>query len=228
MKMNYNEFLEGCKIIDAEFEKMTSMTVTVTDGVIDCEKYYNANPRLLWILKEANSDDSWSYINNFKNRDWLLRCNGLSSIRRVIYTSYGILHSSDKTWSEFLWSYEEESQSALQEIGFINIKKQPGGSTSNNNEIAEAYNNNKELLKLQINTYDPDVIIFGNTMNYVDLDDFAGLAQAEKHISPINNHFYYVGDKLYIQAYHPSYMKLSDKDFVMDIVRIYRDWKNRK
>lgn len=222
--MEKTEFLNGCDKIDKLFAQLTSKGTTVTDGVIDREAYFNAKPRLMFVLKEANSEDSWSYIDKFTKKDWLDRCNSLASIRRVIYTSYGILKSENKDWSDFPWSNEEECQSVLREIAFINIKKSPGGSTSNPTAIKEAYQKHRDLLKLQINTYDPDIIIFCNTMNFVELSDFKGLEGAECKISEQNNHYYYVNDKLYIHAYHPSYMKFTDEGYVMDIVNIFREW----
>lgn len=225
MKIDREQFDINCDKIDAIFTNMTSNGTTVTDGVIDRDAYLNAKVRLMWVLKEANSEDSWSYISNFKNIEWLNRCNGLSSIRRVIYTSYGILKSGDIPWSDFPWSNEIECQSALREIAFINLKKMPGGSVANSQEIEDAYKANRELLRLQIDTYKPDVIIFGNTMNLVDKSDFEGLVTAEKRVSDFNNHYYYSDNRLYIHAYHPSYTRMTDKNYVMDIVEIYREWR---
>lgn len=226
--MDRTIFNAQCDEIYRIFSELTTQGTTVTDGVIDSEKYFNAKPRIMWVLKEADSEDSWSYIDNFKKIDWLNKCNGLSSIRRVIYTSYGILKADNQAWSDFPWSNDIECQSALEEIAFVNIKKTPGGSTSDSNEISAAYQKNRELLKLQIEAYNPEVVIFGNTMNLVDISDFEGLDAAEKEMSKHNNHYYSIGDKLYIHAYHPSYLKFSDKDYVMDIVEIYRKWKNSK
>lgn len=217
-------FNRQCDEIDEIFSQLTLQGITVTDGVINREKYYDAKPRLMWILKEANSEESWNYANAFNSSEWLKRCHCMPSIRRVMYTSYGILKSAGKPWSGFPWSDEIECQSALQEIAFVNIKKTPGGSVAYPNEIKKAYRVNRRLLKLQIETYNPDVVIFGNTMNFVETSDFNGLESAVKRISKYNNHYYFAGDRLYINAYHPSYLKLTDRDFVMDIVGIYQEW----
>lgn len=220
---------EHCEKINGIFEQLTAKQITVTDGVIDIDRYFDAKPRILWVLKEANSEESWSYLEAFRNTDWLNKCNGLSSIRRVIYTSYGILKGIDKAWSEFPWSNEPTCQEALLSVAYINIKKTPGGSTSNPQELTDAYQTYRELLKLQIDTYDADVVIFGNTMDYVNTTDFKGLSDAEKQVSKYNNHFYYAGDKLYIHAYHPSYLNgFTDETYAMDIVKIVRDWQNKK
>ncbi len=226
--MKYDEFIKGCNKIDDLFTQLTTKGTTVTDGVIDRNAYFNAKPRLMWVLKEANSEESWSYIDKFKTKNWLNHCNGLSSIRRVIYTSYGILKSEGSDWSKFPWSNEDVCQSALLEIAFINIKKSPGDSVADPSEIKNAYHEHRELLQLQINTYNPDIIIFGNTMDFVELSDFDGLESSECLVSGCNNHYYYANEKLYIHAYHPSYMRLTDEKYVMDIVNIYREWSRNK
>jgi tRNA G10 N-methylase Trm11 len=225
-----SKFKKECEEITARIKQMGVNDYVVVDGVIDPERYLTTNPRILWILKETNSEDvSWSYLENFKNKDWILRCNGLSSIRRISYTSYGILKSGKKEWSEFPWSYEEECFNCLQDIALINIKKAPGNNKSDDNEIANAYKENRELLKKQIYLYDPEVIIFGNTMKYVEASDFEGLDLDKKQISVFGNHFYYAGKKLYINAWHPSCRgkDFTDKNYVMDIVNIVRNWVSR-
>lgn len=227
--MNKELLKEQCEKINDIFAQLSAKQITVTDGVIDIDRYFDAKPRILWILKEANSEESWSYLDAFRDAAWLNKCNGLSSIRRVIYTSYGILNGINKTWSEFPWSNESQSQDALLGIAYINIKKSPGESTSNPQELTDAYQTYRELLKLQIDTYDADVIIFGNTMNYVNIADFKDLLNAKRQVSKYNNHFYYAGDKLYIHAYHPSYLKgFTDEIYAMDIVKIVKDWQNKK
>lgn len=228
MIMDRTVFNAKCDEIDRIFSELATRSTTVTDGVINREKYFNAKPRVMWVLKEANSEESWSYIDAFKDVEWLNKCNGLSSIRRVIYISYGILKAGSRAWCDFPWSNDIECQSALEEIAFINIKKEPGGSTSDPNEIFAAYQKNCDLLKLQIEAYNPEVVIFGNTMSFVDISAFEGLDKAKREISQYNNHYYEAGDKLYIHAYHPSYTNFTDKDYVMDIVEIYRKWRNNK
>lgn len=222
------KFVIDCEDITKKIEALKSNNNLVIDGVIEPKRYFNAKPRILWILKEANSSESWSLIEKFKNPVWLSQCNGLSSIRRVIYTSYGILYGENKAWKEFPWSNEEECLNALLDIAYINIKKVPGGNSSLNEEIANAYETNRHILKMQFDIYNPDIIIFGNTMQYVNLEDFQGLNNAEKMISDFNNHYFYGDNKLYINAWHPACRGkgFTDSGYVMDIVEIYRNWEN--
>jgi hypothetical protein len=197
----------------------------VIDGIIDPEKYLKAKYRILWILKEANSEnDTWSYIDNFKRKDWLLDYGKSNpTLRKIIYTTYGIL--SDLTWEGLPDASSEKSFEPLQEIALINIKKMPGTSVAITDTIQAAYDEDSEILKRQINLLDADIVIFGNTLNYFNKTDFKGLNNSEQQISEFGNHYYNTGDKLYINTWHPATRNMKDEDYVMDIVNIARNWQ---
>ncbi|HHT22196.1 MAG TPA: hypothetical protein GXZ87_02635 [Bacteroidales bacterium] len=220
---------EKCNLISEQIKQIgiKNNSHFVIDGVIDVEKYLNAKYRILWILKEANSEnDSWSYLENFKNKEWLYRCGkSILTLKRIIYTTYGILR--DCQWHEIPDASNEKSFEPLQEIAIINIKKIPGGSTSNPTIIQSAYYENRELLKLQIETYNPDIIIFGNTMQFFNKSDFYGFENTEKQITEYGNHYYATNEKLYIHTWHPAVRGagFTDEDYVTDIISIVRCWK---
>jgi len=223
--MNKDTFKKKCDEITEQIKKIGE--TVVIDGVVDIDRYQNSPIKVLWLLKETNSAGPWSIIENYKNHPWLTENNGLMSIRRVIYASYGINHPEIKDWKDFPWSYEEECQKALRNIAFVNINKLPGSSVANDDEIQDAYNKNRALLKLQFDTYNPDVVIFGNTLKYVNTEDFDGdFSEANKiRTEKLDTHYYPAINRLYINAWHPSYFKgISDEDYVMDIVEITRKW----
>lgn len=219
----------NCNIISEQIEKigLDNNSHFVIDGIIEPEKYLNAKYRILWILKEANSEtDSWSYLEKFKDKEWLYRCGkSIPTLKRIIYTTYGILR--DCEWHEIPDANNEKSFEPLQEIAIINIKKIPGGSNSSSDEIQQAYYDNQELLKRQIKIYNPNVVIFGNTLQYFYKSDFEGLETAEEQKTEYGNVFYDTGDKLYIHTWHPAVRGVSDKEYVMDIVNIVRNWKSK-
>ncbi len=227
--MNKDSFKKSCDEITTKIKVLGDSAVI--DGVVDIDCYLNSSVKVMWILKETNSGGGWSILDNYKNHKWLTDCNGLMSIRRVIYTSYGITHPKEIDWEDFPWSYEEKCQLALRNIAFININKMPGSSYADDIEIQDAYTKNRELLKLQFDTYDPDVIIFGNTLKYVNVEDFdMDFSEIKRErTEKIDTHFYRSKNKLYINAWHPSYFHgVSDKDYVMDIVEIVRKWENER
>ncbi|GIZ16274.1 hypothetical protein [Capnocytophaga catalasegens] len=199
----------------------------VIDGIINPERYLKAKYRILWILKEANSiDSSWSVIENYKRKDWL-ETYGRSNptLKRLIYTSYAILNGSE--WADIPWSNEAKGYDCLQDIAFINIKKEPGDSSANGTEIQEAYYKDKQLLQEQINMCDADIVIFGNTLQYFHKELFEGLETAERQDTEYGNAYYDTGKKLYIWTWHPAMRRATDKDYVMDIVNIVKQWSER-
>ena len=145
----------------------------------------------------------------------------------MIYITYGILR--DCEWSEIPDANNEKSFEPLQDIAIINIKKIPGGSISRGDEIQQAYYDNHDLLKRQIETYNPNVVIFGNTLQYFYKTDFDGLETAEKQDTEYGNAFYDTGDKLYIHTWHPAVRGagFTDEEYVMDVVNIVRRWKRK-
>ena len=153
--MNENSFRKSCNEITEQIKQIGKSAVI--DGVIDIECYLKSPIKVMWILKETNSEGGWSIIDNYKDHKWLTAYNGLMSIRRVIYASYGINHPEIKDWKDFPWSYEEECQTALKNIAFININKLPGSSVADDNMMQDAYYKNRALLKELFNFNDDDI-----------------------------------------------------------------------
>ena len=210
------------------------------DGVINPERYLKARHRVMWVLKEANAPDSpktWSFSDIFQDEKWLLekKCCSIGTIRRVIYASYGILKTDntkemdDQEWLDWPEYRRKECFDVLKEIAYINIKKVPGGGRSNSSEIQEAYDEYHALLKKQFEVYDPDIVIFGGTWNYIDLDDFKNIEGGEIKITDFNQESYAIKDKLFINAYHPGWPRLGEGgDYSLDIVNIVRNWEKSK
>lgn len=227
--MTEDSFRKSCNEITEQIKGIGESIVI--DGVVDIDCYQKSPLKVMWILKETNSEGGWSIVDNYKDPKWLTAYNGLMSIRRIIYASYGINHPEIKDWKDFPWSFEEECQTSLRNIAFVNINKLPGSSVANDYEIQDAYNKNRALLKLQFDTYNPDVVIFGNTLKYVNTEDFDGdFSKANKiRTEKLDTHYYPSINRLYINAWHPSYFKgINDEDFVMDIVEITRKWTMNK
>lgn len=226
---NIDVFKNECDQITKKIEQigLEKNSNYVIDGIIDPGKYLNSRFRILWVLKEANSEtNSWSYLEKFKDKEWLHWCGkSIPTLKRMIYATYAILRDSE--WHEIPDANDEKSFEPLQEIGIINIKKIPGGSSSEVNEIQEAYYENRELLTRQIKTYNANVVIFGNTLQYFYKSDFEGLETSNKQTTDYGNVFYSTDNKLYIHTWHPAVRGagFTDEKYVMDIVNIVRNWE---
>lgn len=202
----------------------------VYDGIIDIDTYSSlpkTTPRILWILKEPNSEDysRWSYSDLLVNdRDgWDGSILGIT-FRRVIYTSYGIIHHQQYASLPSI----KEAYEVVKSIAYINLKKTPGTSVSSDSEIASAYQKNKELILKQINEYQPDILIFGNTMKYL-FDDLKIEESSKLYVDEkTHNTTYYIKDnKLYIHAWHPAYLGkggMTDEIYCDEIISIATKW----
>lgn len=234
------KFKIECNEISAQIEGIGNgkERPVVIDGVINPERYFKARHRVMWVLKEANDPDAtktWSFLKKFQNEKWLLEYCSNPTIRRVIYVSYGILKTDntklmdDQEWFDWPEYKRKECYDALKEIAYINIKKFPGGGSANNSEIQEAYDEYHALLKKQFEVYDPDIVIFGGTWNYIDLDDFKSIEGGEIKRTDFNQEYYTIKDKLFINAYHPGWPRLGEGgDYSLDIVNIVRNWEKSR
>ncbi len=221
-----NDLRKSYESIKHEIENLQENAIT--DGIIDIEAYCSIPenlPRILWILKEPNSseDKRWSYSDLLINDRQEWDGSVLSLVfKRVIYTSYGIL--KHKNYNQIPPIHQKEVYDAVRQIAYINLKKTPGSSVANDKDIALAYHNNKELILRQIDEYQPQILIFGNTMKYLFED--LGIKEADKIYvdDKTHNTTYYIKDnKLYIHAWHPA-ARITSQIYCDEIISIARKW----
>jgi len=201
--------------------------VEIIDGIIDSDKYNASTVKILVVLKEANvapedRDKEIDITAGFRE-DWHKK-NALSvpTFRKLIYATYGILNP-DVEWSNVPYA-NDEAYEAVKQIAYININKLPAGAVSNYTDIKAAYNKNRERLIEQIKDINPDVILFGNTLQFFEYEDLKAtgwdIEHVEKqYVSETHNTVYYVlpHNKLIINAYHPSYTRITDKIYWEEI-----------
>lgn len=221
-----NDLRTSYESIKCEIENLPENAIT--DGIIDIEAYCSIpenHPRILWILKEPNSSENkrWSYSDLLINDRQEWDGSALSLVfKRVIYTSYGILNH--KNYDQIPSIHQKEVYDAIRQIAYINLKKTPGSSVSQDYDIFMAYHNNKSLILRQIEEYQPQILIFGNTMKYLFKD--LGIKEADKTYvdDETHNTTYYIKDnKLYIHAWHPA-ARISSQIYCEEIISIANKW----
>ncbi len=230
--------LEEIQKIEADIaEKITkNNTIPIVDGIINCKNYAKATTRILWVLKEANSSTSWDYQNYLSTKviqgkigkeDDTLK---YEIFRRILYISYGLINNIE--YSKVPYAEEKEVYSIGEEIAYINIKKTGGGSQSDDQEIANAYTANEGLLLKQIEEYEPNILIFGNTLKYFNWDKLKEIGW-DLSEDPIivddktkNTHFYPISkNKLVIHPWHPSYFIVSRDVYCSEIINAGLQWR---
>ncbi len=143
------------------------------DGLSCIEEYCKSELKILWILKEAydkNYNGGWSitevlfkeypYDTKIKNR----------THQKMAYLSYGILNKCKYEDIDYLSSNPCVGE-VLHKIAYINLNKMPANTFTNDGTLWGKYSIWKDVLWSQINNYNPNVIIFGNTFRYFK-DDF--------------------------------------------------------
>ena len=215
----------------------------VVDGIIDIKKYVMAEYKILWLLKEPwgkwDKDKETrkqklgggSFPISYKKLtiEKLEKERYLLTAKRVMEVTAAILRKTNN---------ENDKLEAFKSIAYVNIKKIPIDGdirkTSNKKELQKAYDEHRKLIKKQIATYCPDIIICGNTLGYLPDADCVDRKKTER-IPLIGNSqycYYLTKDKLWINWHHPSYKPRSKKIFLQDYKRIItsavKDWKNFK
>lgn len=148
------------------------------DGVV-CEEFYkDANSKILVVLKEANGNNETVDIVS-----WLRRFDGpgqdrvWDNVARWVYGIGRFVESKEiPDWHEIPAVDPEFKREQIKSICAMNLKKVPGGGTTEWKELDAAADNNKEFIKQQFEIYDPNLTICANVgdlfMNAMDYGEF--------------------------------------------------------
>lgn len=223
--MTINSFKTALAKLDESVKNHYALIKTkesgyVKDGVINVEEYYKSPVKILWILKEPYSGQENEMLKDLNEKRAMgLKTDSQSTWHPLIYISHGILNGFLK-YDEMPKIAEENTISkVLKQVAFINVQKKPGKSRSNNAEIAKAYKENEAILKQQIETLKPDIIIGANTMQY--------FAKNFKPTEKFKN-FHWVKDgQLYIKTYHPAQTIISRKEYVDKVIAVAKAWRDK-
>lgn len=123
----------------------------------------NSDKRILFVLKELNDPgrpyDSRVVVTYNPDSD---NIPSNRNIKNMLYATKGILESKADKTSPF---NENDDMDILMKIwdnaavAKINVKKQPGGSVADTNEIADHMNTYKEFLKQQLQLLNANIIV---------------------------------------------------------------------
>lgn len=128
----------------------------VADGVVDEQVYLSSSPKLLFILKEVNDRDGGEW----DLREFLRKGGRPQTWNNITRWVEGIRSLSiDLPWSGLEQVDEERRCNALCSIAAINLKKSPGGHTTDVEALATIATDNKVFLNRQFSLYAPDIVI---------------------------------------------------------------------
>lgn len=132
----------------------------IPDGIVDEVKYSTSHKKVLYILKEANGGKE-------RNSDWdlkkFLRKGGRKQTwDNIALWQYGINNLNQiLNWNILKSKINDKNfrKTQLESIAAINIKKEPGGHTANNNLLWDYSWKDRDLLREQISIYKPEIIV---------------------------------------------------------------------
>lgn len=209
----------------------------VRDGIVDVVEYLKAPIKILWILKEANSEKhndlgndmrpclkTLNDENNNIHPDWRY------TWRAIAYAMYGVFEDVNYKDIPLMNGNASEVVKHMSKIAHINVKKYGGGSNAKYKPIQNFYNQYKDLIHEQIEIINPDVLIFGGTFGYFANVYFEG----KKPLSEQPNEFttlYKYKDKLLIDTCHPNsgYRRLggTQKEYCDGIINAVKKWNKK-
>lgn len=224
---------EEIKILDSKISQIfhkNNKSEAIKDGAVNLNQYLNSKYKIAWVLKEVNSDSDeggWDLRDALKNlkTESGIKKGWARTFAPIIYTTFGIIN--EKLWEEIpnYWD-EPEIVEVLNKIVYLNIKKTTGGNVANHQEIIEFYQDNKNIFLQQLKLYNPSIIIFGNTFQYVKNDlnteDFKITEYKNSNLCVYSNN-----DKIYLDAYHPA-ARIKKENYVNDIISAVLTWLKRK
>lgn len=219
------------KLVDDIYPKDNDKKEPIYDGIVDEKKYLNSKYKILWVLKEPYDEDDgtgggWSLTKDLLSGKELYPniVKGSHTFEPMVYITYSILNGLLK-WNEMDYISEDENMAqVLNNIALINVNKMPARHTSKDFEIAEWYQLWKPVLLRQIQRYEPDIIIFGNTFMHFSGDLFI---DEDEIINMDHTDYCIIGRKLYISAYHPAQRQVSREDYVNEIISIVSKWEKK-
>jgi hypothetical protein len=198
----------------------------IIDGLTNPEIYAKASPKIMFILKEAYEDEGcgggWNHA-EYLNEDEVI--NATTTHIRVSRITTGIYH--DLTWDSDKWKSipQEIIENEFKSLSWLNVGKfpAPAGTTTSNPRLWKVYQDWKDILFDQIESFDPDIIIFGNTF-FVFYEDIIDTLRVISKDGP--THIYLDNkNRLLLDAYHPGMRgtPVSLKDYFNSIIYAVRE-----
>jgi hypothetical protein len=203
----------------------------IWDGVCDIEKYCSSSPKIMWILKEGydNYDENgalgggFDVYGDWKNPEKFDNVMEIKTWRPMMYIMNGI--ASGEKWDDMDWVWDDPNMLALLAgSAYINASKMPGFTRSGN--MYDKFNQWKEIVLEQIDAYEPDVIIFGGTLDLLWETEVCDCGEAHvlEGIAKIADAYKNKKGQILIDAYHPGQTKLKQSVYVDSIVSLVRKY----
>ena len=173
----------------------------ITDGIVNLPKWTKQNPRVLFFLKEAYTDNPKGYdltaALDSEGADFAKKNSPIWA--RVAVWTQAIYDSTELPPLPYDEAkIKSQADDNIRSIAVINIKKSNGQKSSNDTDLKEFLANDKDQLTEELKIINPDVILCGGTFHL--LQKYGMFPDANK----VTRNDYLWNDKLIISYWHPS------------------------
>lgn len=157
------------------------------DGIIDEALWHSAPRKVLYLFKETNEfrGDFRLLLNE---KPWKVIGHWTYALCNVQNGKLPFFLDADNNYNEFC------RMSAI-----LNLKKETGGSTSDNDEIKRVAARDKELILEQLEIINPDIVICGGTFHLIKDILISSSEQLDK-----DKRCYRINNRIWIDFCHPS------------------------
>ena len=132
----------------------------VSDGVVSETDYQKSSPKIAFILKEVNDKGG----GDWDLREFLRNGGCDETWNNVTIWVHGMRSlPTIHEWSFYEKITEDFRKEILKSIVAMNLKKSPGGHTTNPSELNRVANEDRDYIQRQYAIYDPDITVCGGT-----------------------------------------------------------------
>ncbi len=230
MKKSLEEFQNEVSQLDERiksyYKSLPSYSDTrqlITDGVVSPADYYDAPVKIMWLLKEPYCTSNiegkmggWSMAKGlYEERSLGKKKDSHQTWHPITYISYGIQNGIDQLEKMPKLSANKGLYLSLRKIAFVNVKKIPGKSWSDDKVIEQACSEQGHIVLEQIEAYQPDIVIGGNTVHL--LKNILGVTKEDE----LGSGDFKKNGCLFINAKHPAQRKkgVTWPIYVNDIIK---------
>ncbi len=200
------------------------------DGPAFPKLYFKSDKRIMWVLKNSydDCDENGNPVSDGMDvRDWFCDQALETASHKQIFIKMALISyciQNGLAYSEDLLCNKSLLMHSLKSIALVDLSKLPGGTSITDKDLKKEFSYFKKVFEKQIALYEPDVIIFGNTL-HICHDAFPGLNYKKPQTVYESNGNCLLRSfidksckRLYLEAYHPSY-PMSYEDYVGTIVK---------
>ena len=133
---------------------------TIADGPVVCQRYANAKPRILWVLREANGDVCLDLC-KFLNDKLLDYPRWYSTYGAVVKISYGLINCT--ATKDIGRLQARDVVDTIRDVAVVNVNKRGGERRVVWSKLATNAQEFTSFVERQITVLDPEIIIAAGT-----------------------------------------------------------------